>query len=180
MQSQNRRVRGLEYTLIRKKVKNVNLRIRADGSVMVSAPGGVSAEQIDGFVASRIGWIVAAKQKAHRRIEQEQKTPLPSKQACMALFESVSQRIYPAFETILNGIPPTLTVRDMTSCWGVCHPQKGKITLAQRLAAKPLEAVEYVILHEYCHFVYPNHQKEFWALMQRFMPDWKARRALLR
>ena len=53
-------------------------------------------------------------------------------------------------------------------------------TLASRLALQPRAAVEYVIVHEYCHFVHPNHQKEFWALVEQFLPDWKARRALLR
>ena len=180
MQSQIRRVSGLEYMLTRKKVKNINLRVRPDGIVVVSAPAYVSVTQIDGFVASRLGWIVTAKQKANRRIQEEQQTPLPTKEECIALFEPISQKIYPAFEKVLKGRPPVLTVRDMTSCWGVCHAQKGTITLAQRLATKPLAAVEYVILHEYCHFIYPNHQKEFWALVQRFMPDWKARRAMMR
>ena len=58
--------------------------------------------------------------------------------------------------------------------------EKKRITLASRLALQPVAAVEYVIVHEYCHFVHPNHQKEFWALVEQFLPDWKARRALLR
>ena len=88
--------------------------------------------------------------------------------------------VYPAFAGVLGGQPPQLQVRDMTSRWGVCNMEKKRITLASRLALQPRAAVEYVIVHEYCHFVHPNHQKEFWALVEQFLPDWKARRALLR
>ena len=52
--------------------------------------------------------------------------------------------------------------------------------LAARLALQPPEAVEYVVVHEYCHFVHPDHQAGFWALVASILPDYKARRALLR
>ena len=180
MTGQIRRVAGLEYELIRKKVKNLNLRVRRDGSVAVSVPVRVSADQADAFVAQRMGWVIAAKQQVARAARREADCPPPSKEECLVLFEPISRKVYPAFAGVLGGQPPELRVRDMTSRWGVCDVKKRRITLASRLARQPMAAVEYVIGHEYCHFVHPNHQKEFWALVERFLPDWKARRALLR
>lgn len=180
MSGQIRRVAGLEYELVRKNVKNLNLRVRRDGSVAVSVPRRVSAEQADAFVAGRLGWVIEAKQQVARRARQQEACPPPSPEECLALFEPISQAVYPAFAKVLGGQPPQLRVRDMTSRWGVCDVAKKRITLASRLAQQPAAAVEYVIVHEYCHFVHPNHQKEFWALVERFLPDWKARRALLR
>ena len=52
--------------------------------------------------------------------------------------------------------------------------------MAARLALQPPQALEYVVVHEYCHFVHPDHQAGFWALVASILPDWKARRALLR
>lgn len=180
MQSQIRTVAEIEYTLTRKTVKNLNLRVRTDGSVAVSAPKRMSVRQIDRFVLSRKEWIQKAQQEMAQRQKIRQQTTLPSVEQCMAVFEPISQAIYPLFAQTLQNNMPQLKVKDMKTRWGVCHISKRTITLAQQLATKPLPAIEYVILHEYCHFVHANHQKEFWALVEQYMPDWKIRRAMLK
>lgn len=180
MQSQIRNVEGITYTLTRKSVKNLNLRVRTDGSVAVSAPKYIRLEEIDCFIQTRKDWIIQTQQTMLQRQKANQEILLPSIEQCMALFLPVSQKIYPLFSDVLQNCPPQIKVRNMTTRWGVCHISKRTITLSQQLGAKPLPAIEYVILHEYCHFVYPNHQKEFWALVERYMPDWKVRRAMLR
>jgi len=67
----------------------------------------------------------------------------------------------------------------MSSRWGSCAYTKGRITINKRLIAYPIAATEMVTLHELCHFVHPDHSKDFYALMQTLMPDWKARKKLL-
>ena len=68
----------------------------------------------------------------------------------------------------------------MKSRWGSCNPGKRVITLNKRLLSYPPEALEYVVLHEYVHFLHPNHQKGFYELLGRLMPDYAQRRALLK
>lgn len=55
------------YELTRKKVKNLNLRVRGDGSVAASAPMGISLAQVDAFVADRAGWIAQARRRLEAR-----------------------------------------------------------------------------------------------------------------
>ena len=55
----------------------------------------------------------------------------------------------------------------------------GLVTLNTLLLTKPRECLDYVALHELCHFVQPNHSPAFHRLMTELMPDWKRRRALL-
>lgn len=74
----------------------------------------------------------------------------------------------------------TWSVRRMKSRWGSCQPSTGKIVLNTRLTEAPIEAIDYVILHELAHIRYPNHQKEFYDFIAQFMPDWKARKDMLR
>ena len=92
----------------------------------------------------------------------------------------MSAQVFPCFSGVLGGVRPTLKVRRMKTRWGVCMPGKRQITLNLRLAEKPLAAVEYVVVHEYAHFVHCDHSPAFWAVVARILPDYKARRALLR
>ena len=187
-----RRAGGVEYTLTRKRVKNLNLRLAPDGSVRASAPLRASGAAVDAFVAAHAGWVqkalarhkAAEAARARQASAEEQAAraalPTPTAAECLPLFEAVSERVFPRFEKVLGGKKPVLKVRDMRTRWGSCHPAKRQITLAARLALQPPQAIEYVVVHEYCHFVHPDHQAGFWALVESLLPDYKARRALLR
>ena len=177
--AQYRAAGGVRYEFKRKRVKNINLRVRADGSVAVSAPLGAPLAQVDAFVAGRARWIEAARVRALARGEEEQRPCSVSREDALALFTQVSDAVFPLFEQVLNGQRPVLKVRQMKTRWGVCVPAKRQITFSLRLAEKPRAAVEYVVLHEYAHFVRADHSPAFWAVVARYMPDYKARRRLL-
>ena len=170
---------GIRYELTRKKVKNLNIRVREDGTVAVSIPLRTSAEAADRFVAARADWVQQARERAMRRAAQEAR-PLPDKETALAYFMAMSDKVYPAFAGVLGGQKPVLKVRSMTSRWGVCCPGKRQITLALQLYNQPPAAQIYVVVHEYCHFLQPNHSPAFWAEVAKLLPDWKARRALLK
>lgn len=74
---------------------------------------------------------------------------------------------------------PEIRIRRMTSRWGSCQPYKGVVTLNSRLIETPACCIEYVVTHEFCHFIHPDHSKAFHALMTRLMPDWKIRKQQL-
>ena len=176
---QYRAAGGVRYEFKRKRVNNINLRVRADGSVAVSAPLGAPLAQVDAFVAGRARWIEAARVRALARGEEEQRPCSVSREDALALFTQVSDAVFPLFAQVLNGQRPVLKVRQMKTRWGVCVPAKRQITFSLRLAEKPRAAVEYVVLHEYAHFVRADHSPAFWAVVARYMPDYKARRRLL-
>lgn len=177
--AQYRAAGGVRYEFKRKRVKNITLRVRADGSVAVSAPLGAPLAQVDAFVAGRARWIEAARVRALARGEEEQRPCSVSREDALALFTQVSDAVFPLFAQVLNGQRPVLKVRQMKTRWGVCVPAKRQITFSLRLAEKPRAAVEYVVLHEYAHFVRADHSPAFWAVVARYMPDYKARRRLL-
>lgn len=80
-----------------------------------------------------------------------------------------------------NGLPvPEIRYRFMTSRWGVCYPAEGRITLSTRLIHYPEEALEYVLLHEYVHFLIRDHSKRFYAIVEHYMPAYQAYSALLK
>lgn len=61
----------------------------------------------------------------------------------------------------------------MTTKWGTCNTSTGKIWLNLQLAKKPIECLEYVILHELVHLKVRNHGSEFVAEMNRYMQNWR-------
>ena len=177
----------IKYILERKQVKNINLRVRPDGIVKVSASPRVDESQIDDFVLSKAEFILKALERfksaetTERQFQEElvkAKSGQESLLADPAIFTEILDEVYPAF--IPYGIArPKLRIRTMKSCWGSCLVNKGIITLNRKLLMKHRECIEYVVVHELCHFIHPNHSKEFYKFMEQFMPDWKERKGRL-
>lgn len=212
----------ITYTLIRKQVKNINLRITPNGEVVVSANPFVSMDKIDDFVARKGTWI-AKHQKTldeqHKRCVindhmivlfgntlkikktvsktnqvyyddkylyvQYQKNCDPQKlicnfidQTCKDVFNDVALLTCELLKDY-NLTLPEIKVRDMKTKWGSCIPAKHSITLNKKLIHYPFEFIEYVILHEFVHFVQPDHSKRFYDIVQYYMPDYKDRIALV-
>ena len=74
--------------------------------------------------------------------------------------------------------PASLRFYKMKRRWGSCST-KGMITLNTELIKKHPNLIDYVIVHEICHLKVPAHNKEFYALVESIIPDWKARRKVL-
>ncbi|MEG0328907.1 MAG: SprT family zinc-dependent metalloprotease [Longicatena sp.] len=75
---------------------------------------------------------------------------------------------------------PEVKIRDMKSRWGSCTPVKNSITLNKKLIHYPFEFIEYVVLHEFIHFIQPNHSKAFYQIIENYMPDYKQRLNLIK
>ena len=72
-----------------------------------------------------------------------------------------------------------LFVQRMRTRWGSCNPTARSIRLNTDLAKKPVECVEFILVHELLHLIERHHNGRFMALMDRWMPNWQQRRALL-
>lgn len=73
---------------------------------------------------------------------------------------------------------PDIKLIKMKKQWGNCSV-KGYLTLNPMLVKAPRECIDYVILHELCHFAEHNHSPNFYRLLTQVMPDWKKRKARL-
>ena len=68
---------------------------------------------------------------------------------------------------------PLLKIRKMKGKWGVCNIKNKTITLNLELIKLNPKYLIYVIYHELCHLKHPNHSKDFWALVEKYVPDYK-------
>ncbi|PTS87615.1 hypothetical protein DBR27_24325, partial [Flavobacterium sp. HMWF030] len=67
---------------------------------------------------------------------------------------------------------PFLDIRLMQKRWGSCT-KSGKIILNTELIKAPKGSIEYVVIHELCHLVHHNHNKQFYDLQNTLSPDWE-------
>jgi predicted metal-dependent hydrolase len=70
-------------------------------------------------------------------------------------------------------------IKRMKTKWGTCNPNARRIWLNLELAKKPIQCLEYLIVHELAHLIERRHSERFIALLDKHLPDWKARRTLL-
>jgi predicted metal-dependent hydrolase len=88
------------------------------------------------------------------------------------------------FAEMLRGFPvegrkPRLVVRPMEKRWGSLTPGGQSLILNRRLAEVDTRVIDYVIVHELCHLLYPDHSPMFLKLLTERMPDWAERKARL-
>ena len=75
---------------------------------------------------------------------------------------------------------PEITIRKMKSRWGSCFYLKNKITFNFSLIFLPQELIDYVIIHELCHFIEPNHSARFYAEIEKRLPEYRLREKQLK
>lgn len=221
---------AISYTLERKPVKNINLRIRADQCVYVSAPKDVAAKMVDAFVVEKSAYILRALKKFKDRnrestlennfvngetvkflgrnlrlkVKNASRSKVESDESYVTLYvkdvqdadlkkrvletwlrkkckdeiTAICKKVYPQVKKY--GIAfPEIQLREMVSRWGSCSPKKGFVTFNTALIAMPVSCIEYVVTHEFTHFLYPNHSKKFYQQLAAFMPDWEERKKRL-
>lgn len=83
------------------------------------------------------------------------------------------------WEPVLGVKAARVFVQRMKTKWGSCTPASGYIRLNTDLAKKPLECLEYIIVHELMHLREPTHNERFVALMDLHLPHWQQLRKRL-
>lgn len=99
-------------------------------------------------------------------------------QSSRRYFDEIVDRLYPIIGK--HGIEkPKVRVKKMSTLWGSCSRRNATVNLNYFLYKASIPCIEYVILHELIHFLYPHHNKDFYDLLTVHMPDWQERKRQL-
>lgn len=161
----------IKYDLQRKKVKNINMRIKPDFTVFVSANPKVSVNHIDNFVISKADFILSAFESFKLR-KKLKTTPKFNENEFVSFTNDCFGRVYNLFK-YENIVKPQLKFRTMKSRWGSCNYSKGIITLNNNLIYCTEEQIYYVIVHEFSHLIVHNHSKDFYSIVEKYCKDYK-------
>ena len=210
--------RKVKYCLTRKNVKNINMRIKDDMMVHISANNYVSVKELEAVLFKNREFIFSALDKAAKRLENE---PIENEIMYMGkkykkciiksdlekcsidgdkfiievrdtsdeekikkitedwhnkkakeLFGEINDMTAEIFSHF--GIPKAeIKVRKMVSRWGRCSVNEGRIRINRYLTEFPRACAEYVFVHEYTHFIYRGHGKDFYGFVSKIFPDYK-------
>jgi predicted metal-dependent hydrolase len=83
------------------------------------------------------------------------------------------------WEPVIGRNVPRWSIRRMKTKWGSCNRETGHIWFNLELTKKHPLCLEYIVVHEMAHLLERNHGERFTGLMDKFMPDWRARREQL-
>ena len=169
----------LKYSVVRSNRKTVSMEITPELTVLIRAPRRMSESAIERFASEHEMWAEEHIEKMRLRMQNH---PEPDDETKKILREKAKKTIPPLVEKYahLMGVCPTgIKITDAKKRFGSCSG-KNSLCFSLRLMMYPPEAVEYVVVHELAHIRYKNHGCEFYAFIERFMPDYKQRIKLLR
>lgn len=168
----------MEYTVIRSPRKTVSLEITADCRVIIRAPMRFSDREAEAFYSKHSVWVEEKlkiqEKKSGRNLEIEAAKNRLYTEAC-----AVIPRLAEYYSGIMKLYHSSVKITSAKTRFGSCGPNNS-LCFSWRLMAYPPEAVEYVVVHELAHIKHRNHGREFYALVEKYLPDYKERAGLLK
>ena len=196
--------------IIRKKNKNIYFRFNEEGTLIVTCNRFVSEKELRNLIIQNEKSLLRMYEKYMKELEKakqfyylgkpytlvydenvkeveikenfiyardSKKLEQWQKKECMKIFE---ERVNVLLRHFSNLPLFTLKIRKMKTRWGVNNVTKRIITLNSELLRKDVDLIDYVIIHELCHFYEANHSNKFWYQVSLRYPDYKMARKRLR
>lgn len=90
----------------------------------------------------------------------------------IVVFEEINERIYQSYFAKKHLPKAQVKASRLSASWGRCHVQKGLIVLNGQLIKASVDCITSVLVHEYVHFLYPNHGAGFYNLLRQLLPQY--------
>jgi len=153
--------------------------VTREGRVIVRAPVRASKALIDKFVLSNQKWI-----ETHITSQKEwgRRHPEPDDERRNELIARAKKELplkVAKYAEKLKLYPTGVKITSARTRFGSCSG-KNSLCFSWRLMEYPEDAIDYVVVHELAHIAEKNHGSAFWKLVEKYMPDYRRRRALLR
>lgn len=187
-----------------KAVKYARIKISKNGEIKSSVPKKFSLQDCKDFIDKHTAWIEKTLSKIQKNSLENNEIMLFGKIYKFELndkfknveitqdmifaknedeiykftnleLKKICNKFITKFLPFINRPVNRVVFRKMETRWGSCNHKKGYINLSLNLVKKDLKFIEYVVLHELTHLIYPHHRSEFYEFIAKIMPDFKKR-----
>lgn len=186
----------IPYTLVKSQRKSYSISVSVEKGVEVRVPLIFSEHFLQKMFREREEWIIQKYREVLEMRKKMETSPFSDKEK-----EELKKRyikvardyfhkralhyvneihweeseIYPE-----TGLPfVNITIREQKTRWGSCS-SRGTLSFNWKLMLAPPRILDYVVVHELCHFKYMNHSREFWNMVGTVLPDYKESRRWLK
>ena len=186
---------GIELQISKKRVKNINFRLKPY-VLMVSVPTFISSAQMAQYIAKRMLWAIENHAQVLEQYKRKQNTSSESLAANSPILlwgipqsfslnddekiayyrqelTAVIPSLFAKWQPVVGATANEIRLKKMHTRWGSCNTRARRIWLSVYLPAYSIECTEYVIVHELCHLHHANHSAAFWQTVATAMPDYK-------
>lgn len=168
----------MNYIIKRSNRKTVGLEITPRCEIIVRAPKRMGNREIAEFVSKYRGWIDKKLPEAEKRAEKSKAISEKEEELRRAAREIIPPLVE-RYSKLMELRPVSVKITSAEKRFGSCSG-KNALCFSWRLMAYPAEAVEYVVVHELAHIKHHNHSPAFYALIAKYMPDYRRRQKLLK
>ena len=167
----------MDYKVIRSRRRTMAIEITRDAQVVVRVPFLATSGQITRFVHGHTAWIEkhVARRLANPPITYTDEQIAELKRRARS---TIPERV--AYYSERMGLTPAgITINAAKTRFGSCGTTN-RLNFSCLLMRYPPQAIDYVVVHELAHLRHRNHGREFYALIERYLPDYREREKLLK
>lgn len=168
----------MEIIVIRSNRKTMTLSVNDELNAVVKAPLLTPKSVIDNFVQKHQSWLERAIENKKRALE---KTNLSDEQISnlMILAKDVIPKKVEYYSNLMGLKPTGIKITKAKKRFGSCN-QNNSLCFSVFLMQYPDYAIDYVVVHELAHIKHHNHSKDFYNLVEQYLPDYKDRERTLK
>ncbi len=168
----------IEYEIVRSSRKTLAIQITKDCKVIVRAPYYVTKYQIEKIVKEKEMWIISKSAEIQKHFEK-QKSIAFSDEEIAQFRKYVIDKVH-EYADIMELNYGTIKFTNAKTRFGSCNTKTKNLCFSNILISKPRDAIDYVAVHELAHTIFPNHSKEFYQYIEKYMPDYRKRSKMLK
>jgi predicted metal-dependent hydrolase len=118
--------------------------------------------------------VVFEKEKLHIIVKhlEDEKIKQALKRFYYQQCKMLVEKSIKSYQINFKSKPRSIRITDNKTNWGTCDSRQ-QLTFNWRLAMAPQSVIDYVVVHEMCHMVHLNHDRSFWRLVGKILPDYK-------
>ena len=180
-------ISGIPIDIHKKNIKNMHLQVKPpEGHVVISAPASIDDKAIEIYARTNLIWIKKQIEKFQHQargdkviLSMREESTVKQRENYVReqyriLLKAEIERLLPKWERLTELYCDSWQTKYMLTRWGTCNTEKKKLWFNLQLAQKPIECLEYVILHELLHLKERTHNSVFISYMDLYMKDWRA------